>query len=35
MAIDLYEGIIHHLNVLNVLSVSNNDSIKSQGACKS
>ena len=25
MAIDLYEGIMHHLNVLNVLNVSNND----------
>ena len=26
MAIDLYEGIMHHLNVLNVLKkVSNND----------
>ena len=24
MAIDLYEGIMHHLNVLNVLNVSNN-----------
>ena len=34
MAIDLYEGIMHHLNVLNVLNVSNNDRVKSQGACK-
>ena len=25
MAIDLYEGIMHHLNVLNVSNVSNND----------
>ena len=25
MAIDLYEGIMHHLNVLNVLNVSNKD----------
>ena len=25
MAIDLYEGIMHRLNVLNVLNVSNND----------
>ena len=25
MAIDLYEGIVHHMNVLNVLNVSNND----------
>ena len=25
VAIDLYEGIMHHLNVLNVLNVSNND----------
>ena len=25
MAIDLYEGIMQHLNVLNVLNVSNND----------
>ena len=25
MDIDLYEGIMHHLNVLNVLNVSNND----------
>ena len=28
MAIDLYEGsIMHHLNVLNVLNVSNNDGV--------
>ena len=27
MAIDLYEGIVHHLNVLNVLNVSNNDGV--------
>ena len=25
MAIDLYEGIMHHLNALNVSNVSNND----------
>ena len=25
MAIDLYEGIMHHLNELNVSNVSNND----------
>ena len=25
MAIDSYEGIMHHLTVLNVLNVSNND----------
>ena len=25
MAIDLYAGIMYHLNVLNVLNVSNND----------
>ena len=25
MAIDLFEGIMHHLNVLNVSNVSNND----------
>ena len=25
MAIDLYEGIMYHLNALNVLNVSNND----------
>ena len=25
MAIDLYEGTMHHLNVLNVLNVLNND----------
>ena len=25
MAIDLYESIMHHMNVLNVLNVSNND----------
>ena len=32
MAIDLYEGIMHHLNLLNVSNVSNNDgvSVKSQ-----
>ena len=28
MAIDLYEGIMHHLNVLNVLNVSNNDGVQ-------
>ena len=27
MAIDFYEGIMHHLNVLNVLNVSNNDGL--------
>ena len=27
MAIDLYEGIMHHLNALNVLNVSNNDGV--------
>ena len=27
MAIDLYESIMHHLNVLNVLNVSNNDGV--------
>ena len=25
VAIDLYEGMMHHLNVLNVSNVSNND----------
>ena len=25
MAIDLYEGIMYHLNALNVLNMSNND----------
>ena len=27
MAIDSYEVIMHHLNVLNVLNVSNNDGV--------
>ena len=27
MVIDLYEGIMHRLNVLNVLNVSNNDGV--------
>ena len=27
MAIDLYEAIMHHLNVMNVLDVSNNDGV--------
>ena len=27
MAIDLYEGIMHHLNVLNVFNVSNKDGV--------
>ena len=32
MAIDLYNGITHHLNVLNVSNVSYNDEkVKSQG----
>ena len=32
MAIDLFNGIMHHLNILNVLNVSNNDEkAKSQG----
>ena len=28
MAIDLYEGIMHHLNVLNVSNVSNSDGVQ-------
>ena len=27
MAVDLYEGIMHHLNVLTVLNVSNNNEV--------
>ena len=27
MVIDLYEGIMHHLNVLNVLNVANYDGV--------
>ena len=34
MDIDLYEGIMHHMNVLNALNVSNNDG-KEIARCKS